>query len=121
MFAVRFGENIARTDVEQEAGKKSEVPHEEPRIDGKSKRGERAEYGRSRVEEEEEPCTLRRIFIEKDERHGIHAVRKIVRDDGERNEEARRGIHLEPKPYSHAVHETMPNKRKGGGDTHLGM
>lgn len=112
-FRMGFWKDVARADVQDEAGENSKI--DEKRVFGKceqhGRRGTR--NGRERIREEERPGLFRRILVTEHEGDRIHAVGKSVRDNGKRYHESNREVDLESESDSDAVDETVGDEREG--------
>ena len=118
---MRFRQDVARADIENESGEHSKVYEKRVRRKGE-KQGGKGSCDRSQgVRKKECLRPTFRILMGKHESDGIHSVGKPVGDyrQGYRHSHCR--INLESKPDSDSVEKTMSDERGSGKRAYVRM
>lgn len=110
-LAVRFGKDVARSDVEYESGEHAQVHEKRVRRQSEEQRRERSGDWSEGVCEEESPRALLGILMREHESHGVHTVGESVRDDRERYRHPYRWIDLESEADADAVEKAVSDER----------
>lgn len=118
-FAMGLGEDVARPDIEDEAGEYAQIYEERVRRKDEEQRRQRSGYGRKGVRKQEGFRAFLGILMGKHEGYGVHAVGESVRDDGEGYRHSHCGVDLESETDADAVEKAVADERRSRKRAHV--